>query len=118
MGCVSSGVPAVPSYEQHVAPILEQRCVRCHTDATEDNGGVALERYASARSTRIRSACTALDPATVERYASDLRSERALVGEAACARWIVASMPPGAMDHLSLYEQEVFALWVATGAQP
>jgi hypothetical protein len=117
-GCDPTEPPAVPSYEVHIAPILQAHCVRCHERAEPDNGGVALDRYAPARSTRIRSACTALDPDLVEQYAGSLRSSSAEAGEEACARWTVASMPPGAMDHLSRYDQELLARWVATGAAP
>lgn len=116
--CEPQEPPDGLSYEVHVAPILEAHCVRCHAVADPDNGGVELDDYAPARSTRVRSACTALDPDLVEEYADALRSSSASSGEVACARWNVASMPPGAMDHLSRYDQELLVRWVSTGASP
>ncbi len=77
-----------------------------------------LDTYASARSTRVSSACTALDASVSAEHALALRSLDADPTEAACSRWASASMPPGAIDHLTLHEQHLLARWVATGATP
>jgi uncharacterized membrane protein len=31
-GCAGPDVPETPTYEEHVRPILEANCVRCHAD--------------------------------------------------------------------------------------
>lgn len=116
-GCAGAEIPATPSYAADVQPVLEHHCVRCHTSEGRRDGGVELDQYASARSTRISSACTSIDPSVAEQYA-DALSPQADPEAAVCESWDYASMPPGAVDHLSLGEQELLARWVATGAQP
>ncbi|MBX2802220.1 MAG: hypothetical protein KTR31_31350 [Myxococcales bacterium] len=117
-GCSVVTPPDRPSYTYDVAPILQTHCVRCHTSDGRWDGGVELDRYETAASTAVRSACTALDPVVAERYGDLLLSVSATEGEAPCARWDVASMPPGALEHLSLMEQEIFGNWIATGMRP
>lgn len=106
-------VPETPTYTEHVRPILEEHCVRCHRAERRD-GDVELDRYASARSTRVRSACTSIRPELVEAF-----GEHLLPGSGdpvPCRDWVVGSMPPGAVEHLDLWQQDVFVRWIVVGA--
>ena len=113
IGC-DEPLPAVPSYAVDVQPILEQHCVRCHTADGRRDGGIELDQYASARSSRVSTVCTSLDPDLIPDIQSHLRSGEADV----CRDWVPSSMPPGAIERLSLRDQDLLALWAATGAQP
>jgi len=115
-GCASP-LPADVSYAEHVAPVLQRHCVRCHEEGGQLFAGVGVDQFLNARSTRVRSVCTAVGAAVVEAYADELTS--ASQPEAGpCGPWAVGSMPPGAKYRLTGVEQELLARWVATGAQP
>ncbi len=114
VGCGST-LPETVTYTEHVQPILERHCVRCHAEGGPLYAGVGVEQYRNARSTRIRSVCTALDQGTVDAYGDVLRSE-ATPEAGPCADWVVGSMPPGAKFRLTQDERELLALWVAQGA--
>lgn len=117
VGCEGT-LPDDPSYALDVEPLLQEHCVRCHEDDGRLDGGVGLSSYASARSTRIRSACTSLDPRRIEAAGDVLRSEGDPAGTAPCSRWEAASMPPGALLPWSGSEQDLFLRWIETGARP
>ena len=111
-------IPEEPSYEQHIAPLLSEHCVRCHQrDGTLD-GGVELDSYIGARGTRVSTVCTSVSPAVIDVYAEFLVSRAGTSGQRACSEWHALSMPPGAEVKLTLTEQVLLAEWVAQGAQP
>lgn len=113
----ADGLPAEVTYEAHVAPILDRHCVRCHSEAGSLYAGVGVDEYRNARSSRIRSVCTAVSAEVVATYGDTLASaSQPELGP--CADWAVGSMPPGAKLRLSGQEQELLARWVAQGAQP
>ncbi|MCB9679085.1 MAG: hypothetical protein H6737_28545 [Alphaproteobacteria bacterium] len=114
-GCAAAPAPDAPTYAE-VSPVLERHCTRCHTSEGRRDGGVELDRYASARSTRVRAACTAVEADVAERYG--LHSENADPGAAPCEGWRPASMPPGAIEHLTPAEQELLARWVVAEGPP
>lgn len=111
-------VPTEVSYAEHVAPILEASCVRCHSHEGRLDGGVAVDTYESARSTRVRSTCVSVGTEVIAMYADVLLPLGGSGGLSACEGWEPLSMPPGAMPHLTLAEQLVLARWVEQGAPP
>lgn len=117
VGCAPVTVPPTPSYAVDVAPIIDRHCTRCHTSAGRWDGGVELDGYLAARSTRVSMACTALDARLIDAYADVLVSAASPSSEP-CAFWTPTSMPPGATPRLSLVEQATLARWIATGALP
>ncbi|MCB9671677.1 MAG: hypothetical protein H6734_19505 [Alphaproteobacteria bacterium] len=114
LGGCEKPVPLEPSFEVDVAPILERHCTRCHTSLGRLDGGVELDTYAGARSTRVSSVCTSLDGAVLVGVEADLRPGDPTV----CGAFATASMPPGAVEHLTVRDQEVLARWATTGALP
>ena len=105
-----------PTYTEDIQPILETWCVDCHSHDGVMYAGVELDTYASARSTRARSTCTAITPELIDRFGAYLLPLAGSDGQSPCAPWEPHSMPPGAMARLSVDEQILLARWVETGA--
>jgi hypothetical protein len=106
---------ANPRYDEDIAPILAEHCTRCHDAAGRMAGGVALNDYTSARSTRVTGACTAVSDAVVEHF-GDALVPLGGTARSPCADIDTLSMPPGATPRLGLAEQLTYARWVAQGA--
>ena len=105
-----------PTYTEHIAPLLAVYCVDCHEHNAIMYAGVELDTYASARSTRVRSACTALTPSLISEFSAHLIPQDGHSDLSACAPWEPHSMPPGAMTRLTPDQQRMLAIWVANGA--
>lgn len=116
-GCGVDGLPAEVSYEDHVAPVLARHCVRCHEEGGVLYAGVGVDQFLNARSTRVRSVCTAVGADVVFAY-GDVLTSRSQPEAGPCGPWVVGSMPPGAKFRLTGAEQELLARWVAQGARP
>lgn len=103
---------ATPTYAADIRPLYEKHCVACHDGNGVRAGGVELERYENAFSTRVKSACTSIEPDLVERYAEHLYP---YAGGSPCGDWAVFSMPDGAKSRMTRAEQIILVRWVVTG---
>jgi hypothetical protein len=108
----------LPSYDLHIAPLLNKACVSCHDAHGLIAGGVELDRYETAFDSRLKNVCTAVTPIVIERFSHVLRSVRQDPLEAPCSTWKAFSMPKGAKSRMTLFEQVLFARWVEIGAPP
>lgn len=104
-----------PTYAADIAPIYEKHCVACHDGNGVRAGGVELERYENAFSTRVKSTCTAIEPDLVDRYSEHLYP---FGGDSACVDWAIFSMPAGAKSKMTRAEQIILVRWVVTGGSP
>ena len=87
------------SFDQQIAPLPASRCLSCH-NATEQKGGLDLQREASARiGGDVGSVITAVTPDT------SLLWQRIVADE----------MPPN--QHLSAQEKEIVRQWIADCAK-
>ena len=105
-----------PTYAEHIRPLFEQHCVSCHAHGAVMHAGVELDTYASARSVRVRNACTAISAELISEFGEHLIPQAGLAEQEACAPWEPLSMPPGATMRLSPDQQRMLAVWVANGA--
>lgn len=104
-------VPEQPEYERDVRPIIDVHCLRCHNEARDD-GGVRLDGFDWAQRERIGLLCTSLDSAVADTFAGGLGADQ----PEGCRGWRPSSMPPGAIERMSLREQEIIGRW-ATGLE-
>ncbi len=119
LACLPPSDPSTsPSYAADIAPLLEEFCTRCHTSRGRRDAGVELDRYASARSTRVKNACVSVSTEVIDLYGGDLLPEAGYGSPIPCEPWEALSMPPGATPRLSREQQELMANWIATGARP
>lgn len=105
-----------PTYTEDIAPLLATYCVDCHAHNAVMYAGVELDSYASARSVRVRNACTSIAPELIDEFSAHLIPQDGHSSESACAPWETLSMPPGAMTRLTPDQQRMLAVWVANGA--
>ena len=104
-----------PTYTEHIKPLLAVYCVDCHEHDGVMHAGVELDTYESARSVRVRNACTSLTPTLILEFAPYLIPQDGHSDEPACAPWDPYSMPPGTMVRLTSSQQRMLAVWVANG---
>lgn len=109
--------PAHPTFTDDVRPVMEQHCVRCHTDrdgtsGAREDGGIAVDTWERAHSARVAIACSSVGTDIAQAYADALRTA---YGPGACAGLPQLTMPPGAMPKLTVAEQLVLVRWVADG---
>ena len=105
-----------PTYTDHIQPLLAMYCVDCHKHDGVMHAGVELDTYASARSVRVRNACTSLTPNLILEFSPYLIPQDGHSDLNACEPWEPYSMPPGVMPRLTAEQQRMLAIWVANGA--
>ncbi len=108
-------VPAVVTFTEHIEPLMQEWCVRCHDSNGELDGGVALDTYRAVYGARVKNTCVTVGQDVVDAYADVLLPLAGQQDLAACEGWAVGSMPPGAQPHLTLSQQVTLAEWVAQG---
>ena len=108
-------VPAEVTYTEHVQPLMQAWCVRCHDSEGQMDGGVALDSYLGVYGTRVKTTCVTVGQDVVDAYADVLLPFAGQQDLAACEGWKVGSMPPGAQPHLVLADQVTLARWVEQG---
>jgi len=111
-----ASLEAAPTFTRDVLPLYEKYCIDCHTRGARMDGGVALDVYVAAHSTRVRSACVSIGTDVINEYGAWLLPEAGYGSPVPCEPWVPLSMPPGATPRLTLGEQVTLARWVAAGA--
>ena len=112
---------AQPTYANDIRPLYERHCVACHDGHGVRAGGVELDRFDSAKATRVKSACTSITPELIAEYAASLLpylGDPPAREPVPCGEWEPLSMPAGAQPKLTRAEQLILVRWVATGAAP
>ncbi len=109
-------VPAMPTYTQDVAPIVEEHCLRCHVTGGPRRGGVVVDSYEVLSARAVINTCVSVNPDVVDAHADSLLPLAGSQDLAPCESWDVFSMPPGAMPRLTEDEQWILARWTAIGA--
>ena len=116
LASLNLGVAAeYPTYRSDIEPLYARHCSRCHGEDGRMDGGVELDSYVAARSTRVRSACVSIGADVIDTYADVLLPSAGYGDPVPCADWSPFSMPPGASVHLTLDEQLTLARWVELG---
>ncbi len=110
-----------PTYEAHIKSIYARYCVSCHDGRGADlylPGGIELDNYENAYSTRVPSACVSISQELVDQFAAVLMPvpRDPPVNQGPCSDWLINSMPTGAKSPLTPAEQIILVRWVQTGA--
>jgi hypothetical protein len=112
---------AEPSYQLDIRPLYARHCTSCHDSHGVRAGGVELDRYETARATRVKSACTSITSDLIASYGEFLlpyRGDPPRLDLVPCGDWEPLSMPAGAQPRLTHAEQMILVRWVVTGANP
>lgn len=115
MACGPTDLPEVVTYDADIAPLYAEACVRCHELDVWEAGAVALDDYHTARSTRVRAACTASHPDLIAEYPEVFTSDAA-PEPVPCHAWTPYTMPPDGAFRLSSYEQRLLVRWIQLDA--
>lgn len=123
LACAGSGssidtaaMSSEPTWTNDIEPMYQTYCIQCHRRDGVMAWGVALDSYEAARSTRVRSACTSVDPSVIEAFGDALLPRAGHGSPVPCEGWEPLSMPPGARLPLPPEDQVLLARWVEIGA--
>lgn len=106
-GACEPEIPPEPVYVEHIAPVIDHHCTRCHHEQRA-TAGVRLDTAEALLSNKLAVVCSSIR----------VDARGGLDPDGFCDAVDVAAMPPGAIPRLSLHEQRLLTRWLEEESSP